>query len=288
MARTPQPSIAVIGAGIAGLACARFLADNAVGVTVFEKSRGLGGRLATRRIGAFQFDHGAQYVTARSDGFRTYLDTCVATGAAAPWTPVAQTRAAANWVVGAPGMSALARPLAGGLDVVHGAEITAIVRDGQVYALRASNEARYGMFDGVVVTAPAPQALALLALVDAAFNAIDQVRMSPCWSALVAFDCASGMDADVLREPSTSIAWAARDCSKPGRPRGHETWVIHASPMWSREHLEMEKGEIADLLAREFLALSPERLKPSPVYIDAHRWRYALVETPLGRPFLRG
>lgn len=290
MPKTPQPSIAVIGAGMAGLACARLLANHAVGVTVFEKSRELGGRLATRRVGSLQFDHGAQYVTARSNGFRAYLDACVATGAAVAWTPVGQTQtsAAADWFVGAPGMSALARPLAANLDIVHGAQITAIAREGRGYILQTISDMHYGPFDGVVVTSPAPQAVALLAPLDPAFNVLQQVRMSPCWSALLAFDGASGADPDVLREPSPPIAWAARDCSKPGRQQGFETWVIQASPAWSREHLEIEKGGIADLLAREFLALSPERLNRSPVYIGVHRWRYALVETPLGQPFLSG
>lgn len=288
MAATSAPSVAVIGAGMAGLACARLLADHAAGVTVYEKSRGLGGRLATRRAGALQFDHGAQYVTARSEAFGNYLDAAIAAAAAARWTPAGQREAAADWVVGAPGMSALARPLAANLGIVHDTRIDAIIRERQGYSLRADGGARHGPFDGVVVTPPALQSLALLRPVDAAFDALKQVTMSPCWSMLAAFDGVIGADADVLRQPSPSIAWAARDGSKPGRPQGCETWTVHASPAWSREHLEMDKADIANALLREFLALLQEPPNRPPAYVDAHRWRYALVETPLGQTILHG
>ncbi len=290
MGTKSQPSIAVIGAGMAGLACARLLADKGVGVTVFEKSRRPGGRMATRRAGALQFDHGAQYVTARSDALRAYLNACITAGAAALWTPSGRTDETADWIVGAPGMSGLTRPLAHGLSIVHGVQIAVIIREGQGHALKAGDGARYGPFDGVIVTAPAPQTLKLLGPVDPAFAALDEVRMSPCWAVLAAFEGASGADADVLRQPSPAIAWAARDSSKPGRSqlRDVETWVLHASPVWSRAHLESDKAEIANLLACEFYALAPATLKPPPAYIDAHRWRYALVETPLWKQFVQG
>ena len=80
-----MPTVAVIGAGISGLVCARTLRDHGYPVTVFEKSRGVGGRMATRRTDdGFQFDHGAQYFTARDRRFRRYVNSWIADGIVNP------------------------------------------------------------------------------------------------------------------------------------------------------------------------------------------------------------
>lgn len=124
------PSIAIIGAGIAGLACADALRAQGWQPVIFEKSRGIGGRVATRRsCRGWQFDHGAQYVTARGDAFRRYLETALGSGTAAPWAPVRATgmpSGQAAWHVGAPAMNALAAPLAAGLDIRFDTEIVAV------------------------------------------------------------------------------------------------------------------------------------------------------------------
>src|SRR5512146_1128134 len=79
--------VAVVGAGIAGLACAQELARADAKVTVFERSRGLGGRLATRRQGAVAVDHGAQCVTARGRAFARYAEIALRAGALDAWQP---------------------------------------------------------------------------------------------------------------------------------------------------------------------------------------------------------
>ncbi|MEY4932043.1 MAG: hypothetical protein RLZZ403_363, partial [Pseudomonadota bacterium] len=75
-----EGTVAIVGAGLAGLACARVLFGAQYSVTVLEKSRGLGGRIATRRVGRLAFDHGAQYLVVRDAGFRDYMDLASATG----------------------------------------------------------------------------------------------------------------------------------------------------------------------------------------------------------------
>ncbi|WP_035656905.1 FAD-dependent oxidoreductase, partial [Bradyrhizobium sp. STM 3809] len=99
-AGAPLHPIAIVGAGMTGLACARRLAAAGQAVVLFDKGRAPGGRLATRRAESFQFDHGAQYVTARDSGFAAALADLVAGGAAAPWET-----GAAGAFVGTPGMS---------------------------------------------------------------------------------------------------------------------------------------------------------------------------------------
>ncbi|WP_296703062.1 NAD(P)-binding protein [Thiocapsa sp. UBA6158] len=78
--------IAVIGSGMAGLACARRLTEAGHAPVVFDKGRGIGGRLATRRTPeGWQFDHGAQYITTSSPGFQALLEQAERAGAAARW-----------------------------------------------------------------------------------------------------------------------------------------------------------------------------------------------------------
>jgi predicted NAD/FAD-dependent oxidoreductase len=111
--------VAVIGAGLAGLACARVLRRAGCYVELFEQDRIIGGRMATTRLALVPFDHGAQYVTARSDRFRTYVDELVGSTYAARWVPKAADGQKAtqltSWFVGTPGMSSLVRPLAEGV-----------------------------------------------------------------------------------------------------------------------------------------------------------------------------
>jgi len=79
-------SLAIIGAGIAGITLARQLQDSAE-VSVFEKSRGFGGRMATRRAGSYQFDHGAQFFTARSQQFQNLINDRVTDNQIQAWLP---------------------------------------------------------------------------------------------------------------------------------------------------------------------------------------------------------
>ena len=94
--------IAVIGAGIAGLAAAQRLKKPELGITLFEKSRGLGGRMATRRVEDLQFDHGAQYFTAKGPRFSAMVMQWGEDGHADEWFDGA--------FVGSPGMAALPAP----------------------------------------------------------------------------------------------------------------------------------------------------------------------------------
>ena len=66
---TVRPRVVVVGAGAAGLSAARQLGDR-YEVVVFDKARGVGGRMATRRLGDATFDHGAQFLTAHDPGVR--------------------------------------------------------------------------------------------------------------------------------------------------------------------------------------------------------------------------
>lgn len=282
--------IAVIGAGMAGLTCARALSAAGHGVTVFDKGRGVGGRLATRRVEidgeTLSFDHGAQYVTARDPAFQTFIGEAVRAGKAGLWQPETShggaTGRRSDWWVGAPSMSALVKTPA--LQALHprtGEKVVRISGSARAWMLTLDSGHTHGPFSAVVVTAPAPQAADLLPETAASGRqALAAVRYGPCWTAMAAFATALP-GADLYRDNTADLAWTARNGTKPGRGGPHDCWTLQASPDWSRTHLE-EDGET---VAGRLLALFAEKAGaplPTPVHLSAHRWRYARVETPLG------
>lgn len=286
----PLHSVAIVGAGLAGLAVARTLAAHGVAVRIFDKGRAPGGRLATRRVEqdgrSFAFDHGAQYLTARGALFRATLDA----SAARTWPKEGQR-------VGAPRMSAIPRALAEGLDVSLAREVVAI--SGQPGAWQLAHVAprrpgatpadeaaeMSGPFDAVALAIPAPQAAALMARpAPHLARVLEMVRMAPCWTLMAAFADRLPLP-DTIRLPTGPIGWAARDSSKPGRDAASECWVVQAGPEWSRAHLEAKPADAQAALLQAFAALAGGML-PDALYAAAHRWRHALVETPLGAPCL--
>jgi predicted NAD/FAD-dependent oxidoreductase len=283
--------IAVVGAGIAGLACARELARADVKVTVFERSRGLGGRLGTRRRGNLAFDHGAQFITARSRPFLRYVEIADRARILARWKPSILEddrrwdEPIDEWLVGQPGMSAAMRAMSRSVEVQTGVGVHELIQSQRGWELKTDSGRKDATFDAVAVAVPAPQALTLLGPHGRTFRHLTEVQMAPCWAGMIAFDQAVDLGADVRRWTRGPLQWAARDSSKPQRPADLQCWVVHATPAWSREHLEDDAREVARLLLGE-LAVATAVTLPEPVHLEAHRWRHALVEQALGLPCL--
>jgi len=283
--------VAVVGAGIAGLACARELARADARVTVFDRSRAVGGRLATRHNGQLAFDHGAQYITARSRPFAKYTAIAARAGVLTRWKPrVLEDQRVwdepiEEWLVGEPGMNGLVRPLTRGLELQTGVSVHELLQGQRGWELQTDSGRQSQVFNAVVVAVPAPEALSLLGPHGRAFRHLTGVQMAPCWAAMIAFDAPIDAGADACRWTQGPLTWAACNTTKPGRPSGPQTWVVHASSHWSREHLEADAREAARLLLREFGQAIGQTLR-DPSYLEAHRWRHALVEQPLGLPCL--
>ena len=263
--------IAVIGAGLSGLACAAALQEAGHRVVLFEKSRSVGGRMSTRRVdtvlGEAAFDHGAQYFTADDQGFRVLVDRWRAAGLAAPWPP-----AGADALVGVPDMNAPARQLAEALDVRRLQRIEAIDRGPSRWRLD-SEVGPSDDHDAVVVALPAEQAAVLLGQVAPSFAArADATPSEPCWTVMASFTERLPIAADVVRTAG-ALAWAVRNSAKPGRS-GPEAWVLQGAPDWSRAHLE-DAPEAVTVALLALLAAVPGTDLPEPASASAHRWRYA-------------
>ncbi len=280
--------VAVVGAGLAGLSAARALAEAGATVTVFEKARAPGGRAATRREGAYRFDHGAQYFTQRDARTRARLDAWVRDGVVAPWTGTIAVREGGAWRtsdegptrwVAVPGMRALGEALARDVDVRHATTIAALSRDASTWTLRTADDTIHAGFDRVLVSAPAPQASALLAPHAPAFTgALGAVAMHPCVAAMIVLAHRPNVSWDAaFVNDSPVLSWVARNASKPGR-ESHECWVLHATPAWSAAHLERDATSLVPVMLDAFGDVLGESV---PVlHAVGHRWRYAIPGSP--------
>lgn len=261
--------VVIVGAGMAGLACADALVAAGHDVALFDKGRRAGGRMSTRSttVGGLpvQFDHGAQYFTARDPAFIEQVGRWEAVGVASRW-PAAGDDA---WV-GTPGMRDPVRAMAERHRVTWDGCIDALAYDGTAWTAAGIDATRY---DAAVVAVPAEQAGPLLAAHRSDFAArAAATRSEPCWTAIAAFPLRLAIDADIVRDAG-AIGWAARDSAKPGRGT-LETWVIQATPSWSRAHLEDDADDVAPALLG-LLAAHVGMPLPEPLYSKTHRWRYA-------------
>lgn len=268
--------MAIIGAGIAGLAFARQLHANNIACTIFDKSRGVGGRMSTRRADDLHFDHGAQYFSVRGERFSQLVAEWQAAGCAEEWIEGA--------FVGAPGMTAPAQGLAAGLDIVTGCEVRALRSGSDGWSvLTADSPAGASStlrFSSVVFALPAPQIAPILATAGLSFPEIANVRYSRCWALMLAFRGRSDLPWTHLRTEGGDLPWIARNSSKPMRHGNAETFVVHAGPDWSARNLECSPEEAAAKLLPLFRTVTG--IHAEPIFAKAHRWRFALVQQTAG------
>ncbi|MDD2808079.1 FAD-dependent oxidoreductase [Rhodoferax sp.] len=312
---TSSKHFAIIGAGMAGISCARALVQAGQRVTLFEKSRGLGGRMATRDSAFGSFDHGAQYFTARDKRFVQALEAtpelCKRWSAnsvqvldelghiSAPGL----TTGDAHWV-GVPGMKSLAAGWAEPLKAAGLIQLQTRVMQIAPDALHAQQwqlhtEALDGSqhvfsgFDRVLLAIPSVQAHSLLqtSKQQAAWvEQIAQVKVAPCWTLMLAFPQAMqpGMNAfgpqwNAARSTHHRIAWLARESSKPKRDP-IERWTVQASAAWSQEHLQDDPQRAQAKLLKAFTEVTG--IHAEPAHVDSQRWLYAKTVQPLGQPYL--
>ncbi|MDH4051765.1 MAG: NAD(P)-binding protein [Rubrivivax sp.] len=288
----PQ-SIAVVGAGAAGAACALGLRAAGHRVTVFDKARGVGGRMATRRaqwteatgqVVTAEFDHGAPHFAARSPRFTAALARAEAAGVLARWQPRVHVDSplspAGERFVPVPGMPALCRYWLADVPLRLQHTVTELRRGEEGWHLVDHDGRADGPFDQVVLAMPPQQAAALLAgHHDAWAQRLRALKMDPCWTLMAVTDEVD-WPWDATEPPRGPLAWVARNDRQPGRtaPAGCAAWVAHATPAWSAAHLEETAAAVADELGSALQALLP---RPSGGtlrwhHAAAHRWRYAV------------
>lgn len=279
---TSNSSVAIIGAGMAGLSCATRLQALGFHVQAFEKSRGPSGRMSTRHGEGWSADHGAQYFTARDPAFIEELNVWIKAGVAAEWHPRLSVYEIGQWqdssssehrYVGTPGMNSPGQHLAESISIAFNQTIDRIHRQDEKWFLRSLESGDIPQsFDHLVIAIPAPQGYALTKLVDRSFDAyFSSVNMQGCWTAMAQFSQKVDLPLDAAFINNEIISWISRNNSKPGRI-GQEVWAIHANPQWSQQYIELDKNEASTIILESAKKLG---LDCENAGISIHRWRYA-------------
>lgn len=306
---------AIVGAGMAGVACARTLAQAGHQVTLFEQGAGIGGRMTTHNSAFGTFDSGVQYFTVRDPRFGKALKTVP--NLCRPWSAntvrvldehgriaAAGLPARESHWVAAPGMNALVSRWALPLMTEHTVELeTRVIHldrdalDPQHWQLRTEGpdgaQHVFSGFDAVLLAMPAEPARLLLHTSqegDKLAQQLDMVKMAPCWTLMLAFPHAVqpglttlGPQWNAARSTHHRIAWLARESSKPGRG-AVERWTVQASAAWSQEHLEDDALRVQAKLLKAFSEVTG--IRATPAYLQTQRWRHAQTTQPLRKSHL--
>lgn len=285
--------IAIIGAGMAGLAAASKLQHHAR-ISLFDKSWRAGGRMTTREK-VHSFDHGAQYFTARSSEFKTFLKPLIQQGLVMPWKArhieinSRQVVKRTLWdtdkprYVAVPGMTQLGQSISAGFDIRYDTRITGIQRQKNRWRL-SSHDQTLGDFDWVVLATPSPQVIDLVPDCFSEMQSLKLVRMLPCYTLMLGFEELPDLGFDTASLLNADISWIAVNHSKPGRP-AQPTLLVHSSHEWAEENLEMNRDAVISHL-KQCVETAINRSLSTISHQDLHRWLYADVASPAGKPAL--
>jgi len=313
MARQSTHKIAVIGAGLAGASCAQALLQAGHSVHIFDKARGPGGRLATRRMEWMdedwnaritRLDHGAISLTAttatpantagtlNAAAFRAFLHQAAQQGWIAPWVPTLATNSLPlegqqPLYVPVPSMPALCAQLLAGTTSTWAFAVDSLHLDARGWQIQAGGARHHERFDAVVLALPPAQAAPLLRPHQREWaQQAATTPMQPCWTLMGVADAPApaptqpnALNWDLARPPSGPLAWVLHSDARPGRERvpGQAHWVVHAQTAWSCEQLEQTPAWVQHHMQAaldEYLG-QPVAWRHSVV----HRWRYALPQT---------
>ena len=288
-----QKKIAVLGGGLSGLTLAKEL-EGVFDVTVFEKSSGVGGRLATRTAYPFEFDHGAQFFTARTDAFKEFLSPFADRGLVASWHPKIISLEAGKksfkrkWFephyIAQPKMTSLAKFLADDIKIEFNLEIDRVSKNKSRWSLLSNGRVVGDGFDLVVFSVPAPQTRRILSLSDIYLDGLDDIDYLPCFTLMLGFDEGLSLNFDAALVRGSPVRWISVNSSKPGR-KDLTTLVVQADNQWSRENLDLGLLEIQEILLSELESLTDLSFQ-NFTHIDVQRWRYAKVSSAAGRDFI--
>ena len=278
-------NIAIIGAGLSALSIAHLLKDQAK-ITLFDKARGVSGRMSTRRAFPYCFDHGAQYFTARTAAFQTFIQPLIHARLIDRWDARYVKFDGSNIIerkdwkndepryVGVPGMNAVAKHLADDLTIQLKTKIASLQRNlDEKWQMLDESGSVHGDFDWVISTAPAPQAIELLPTTFEYHDYMKGIRMRPCFSLMLGFSEALPIEFDAAHVTNADVSWMAVNSSKPGRSHPFSL-LIHSSEPYAEAHLGLDRGIITKHLCGETSRIIGLDLAAAD-FKAVHAWHYA-------------
>lgn len=308
----PQPSVIIIGAGVAGLAAATTLAAAGWPVTLLDKARRAGGRCASRRTSQAAdspwFDFGAQYFTARQPDFIRHTKQALAAGLLQPWRPeigrwengqMTPSTDEQMRLVGRNGLSSWIKHQASQLALLpnlnfhHQQQVTTLKHspNSQTWSAHTQQGQTFNATH-LIVTAPPEQTSALCEeAAPALSSAIAPFRSDACWSVVMHTRATLPYQALFFKD-HPSLSWAANNPSKyPSQTANLGLWTLHANPAWSAQQLNASAERVSQQLINDFMACFPstdflqsnpphnqtrnQRIQKHPNAVHTHRWLYA-------------
>jgi renalase len=279
----------IIGGGMSGLMAGTVLHRQGIQVTVLDKGRGIGGRLATRRIshpvaGEGVFDYGAQFFSVSEPVFQTWVEEWLQEGVIGEWPGL--TQAGKPCYRGVKSNRSIAQSLAENLTIHTQMRVVQVTWDSAQWFAQVENGTQF-QADALIITAPIPQSLALL---DAAAIALpldlrhrlEQVSYQPCIAILALLEQPSQIPLPGgLRLNTAELAWIACNEQKGISARGHAVTLL-ATPEFSQDFWEMDNRVIAEALLEDASAW----LGSPVIDVQVHRWRYSQPQACFGEPYL--
>jgi len=269
--------IAVIGAGLSGSTLSQRLSAAGLDVTLFEKSRGTGGRLASSRLGENSVDLGAPFFDPISSDFASWLSEYQVID---DWHPRVkrflseEPSAQAHYLLSSPRQSAFTRQLCKDAELITSTRIETVTSVDSAISLVDEQQVIHGHFDAVISAAPAQQAVQLLKDCPKMRQAAEQAMPEACWVLIVELKVSETTAVDLFHGSHPVLARCVKNSSKPGRDENSQTeiWSIEANALWSETQLNNNSEAVALTLLQNFLATTG--IEAELVNKRCHRWLY--------------
>lgn len=252
--------IAVIGAGLSGLVCASYLKNHNLDMDVFEKARGPGGRISTKRVDTLRYDHGAPGFSIKNQDVQVIFHKLKLDHHVEQWN---------GQVTGTPAMNAIAKALADDLPVFRSTRIIKI-KDHYLYTEDGKN---HGPYSRIILSIPAPQ---IPDIYPPARDMAEKTAFNPCRSLLLTFK--NKPDDHVFHQDFVESVIAQK--SKPRRGSEH-SYVIHSTPQWAKAHIDLPNDEAKDVMLAA-MTIDSDHL----IHVQAHGWRFANACKTFGASFM--
>ncbi len=288
--------IAVIGAGLAGLVVAKNLKEYNE-ITIFEKSRGVGGRIATRYANEFHFDHGAQFFHAKTSEFEKFLQPLLKDNVIQLWKARFREYDGPTVIneriwddkpahyVGIPNMNSIGKYLAKNLNVKLLTRVEKLIPSNNKWKIFDDANNDLGDFDWVIVTTPSPQTIKLLPSNISFYNNLLDKKMLACFSLMLGFSQPIDLGFDAALVKNADISWISINSSKPKRNQHTTTLLIHSTNAYATEHIDNAKEPITQHLLTTTSEIIGKDLKKAN-HVAIHGWRYANIGKQSGSSYL--
>ncbi len=282
-----KKNIAIIGSGLSGITIALELKEK-FNIDIFEKSRGVGGRMSTRKESPFTFDHGAQFFKINTTDFMNFVSELLSKKIILPWKfklahfegiKLIKNEVIQNedkFFVGVPNMDSILKYLSKKIDIIVNTKIEKIEKRKDGWFLYDQNNKSYGKYNWVILTLPAEQSKELITKKISFYSLIERIKMKCCFSLMVGIDEPLNLDYDAALIKHTDIAWLAVNNSKPCRPKKYSL-LINSSYDYAAKNFSSAKDKVIKHLLNITSKLVNRKISDS-AHIKLHQWKYVEAE----------